>query len=458
MTSRTALFISHASPEDNAFTRWLGAKLAAMGYEVWADVMQLHGGSAWARELEEALRNRTIKMLLVCTELGLDKDGVRNEIEIGSYMSRQLNDREFIIPLRLEPYIPHFQIVQTQYIDFSKSWAIGLAELIELLENTYKIPRQSTRLIDEWLTVQSFGSARLFQSQEPLISNWLELCRLPQLIRYYEPPLGFPQKDFQERSFHKRPIVPLLRGILTFEKSERNGYLESGMPAMLAGEILTSDFIDNGWATLDISPYEARKNFSDLGNQAFEIFLKSKNLSCSQGTRDQKIWWGDIRTVPLAKIRFDWPQQKGQRQVIGQSEKRGIHWHYGISAQVRTSPINHLKISSKLIFSKNGLDAIQDIKKSHQLRRSFAKSWRNARWRDMQLAFLWWLADGLSEIELKVSSRDQIVLKLPNMSFDCPVSVMQANDDFSDDDDPDIEPDEWDESVEETPEDEDIEL
>ncbi len=48
--NREALFISHANPEDNAFARWLGAKLAAMGYEVWADVMRLHGGFDWSRE------------------------------------------------------------------------------------------------------------------------------------------------------------------------------------------------------------------------------------------------------------------------------------------------------------------------------------------------------------------------------------------------------------------------
>ena len=96
--NRAALFISHASPEDNAFTRWLGAKLAAMGYEVWADVIRLHGGSDWSRELEEVLRKRTIKMLLVCTPAGLTKQGVRNEIEIGAQLAQALNDREFIIP------------------------------------------------------------------------------------------------------------------------------------------------------------------------------------------------------------------------------------------------------------------------------------------------------------------------------------------------------------------------
>ena len=52
--------------------RWLGAKLTALGYEVWADVMRLRGGSDWSRDLEEALRLRAAKVLLVCTPSGLD--------------------------------------------------------------------------------------------------------------------------------------------------------------------------------------------------------------------------------------------------------------------------------------------------------------------------------------------------------------------------------------------------
>ena len=57
---RTAIFISHATPEDNAFVRWLGAKLSALGYEVWADLFALRGGSDWARLLEDALRNKSL--------------------------------------------------------------------------------------------------------------------------------------------------------------------------------------------------------------------------------------------------------------------------------------------------------------------------------------------------------------------------------------------------------------
>ena len=52
--TRDAIFISHANPEDNAFTVWLGSRLTAAGYEVWADVLRLRGGQDWQRLLEDA--------------------------------------------------------------------------------------------------------------------------------------------------------------------------------------------------------------------------------------------------------------------------------------------------------------------------------------------------------------------------------------------------------------------
>lgn len=33
--AKTAIFISHATPQDNDVVRWLGARLEVAGYEVW---------------------------------------------------------------------------------------------------------------------------------------------------------------------------------------------------------------------------------------------------------------------------------------------------------------------------------------------------------------------------------------------------------------------------------------
>ena len=76
--ARQALFISHANPEDNPFTLWLGAKLTALGYEVFADILRLKGGDDWERILEEAIRNKAVKFLLIATPHGVQKQGVRN--------------------------------------------------------------------------------------------------------------------------------------------------------------------------------------------------------------------------------------------------------------------------------------------------------------------------------------------------------------------------------------------
>ena len=160
-TQRTALFISHATPEDNDFVRWLGAKLTALGYEVWADVMRLRGGCDWSRELEEALRRRAGKVLVVCTPTGLDKDGVRNEIEIASGLGKQLGDREFIIPLRLESYEAPFRIAQAQYVDFKGGWARGFAELADLLSQFSSLRKEPGRSTEAWLWAQRDGATRL---------------------------------------------------------------------------------------------------------------------------------------------------------------------------------------------------------------------------------------------------------------------------------------------------------
>jgi TIR domain len=79
---RDAVFISHATPEDNSFTLWLGGKLTALGYQVFADVLRLKGGDDWERILEDAIRNKAKRFLLVGTPGGVQKQGVGNEITI----------------------------------------------------------------------------------------------------------------------------------------------------------------------------------------------------------------------------------------------------------------------------------------------------------------------------------------------------------------------------------------
>lgn len=416
-----------------------------MGYEVWADVMRLHGGADWSREMERALRDRTVKHLVVCRPLSMERDGVRNEIEIAAQLRARLNDPHFTIPLRLENFDPHFRIAHLQYVDFKKSWADGLAELVELFVNTYKVPRRDGRPMQVWLGAQTAGSTRLVQKREPLVSNWLRFRSLPEAIYYCVPPSGLPLQQFQNKAVHIWPIAPFGEGVVTFARPGVDGTLAPNVPAQVRFEASLREIRKVGWPDLGIDAYEAKRLFSDLGNQAFEAFLQQRGLKAFAGSGNRLAWWGDIKTAPLTKIRFDWPNRKGRRQIIGVSDKRKVHWHYAVSGQVRSGPVQHLRLSARLIFSGNGLDPLTDAKQMHRLRRSFAKSWRNARWRDMLSAFLWWVSSGANQIKIDVAHRQSIVLALPSAEFTAPISVVHGNEEPGDDDDPDIDDGEWDE-------------
>src|SRR6516165_7980453 len=115
--TREALFISHARPEDNAFTLWLGAKLTALGYLVFADVLQLRGGDDWQRILEDAIRNKAAKLLLVASPHGVQKQGVRDEITVAVQTAKKIGDNQFIVPLQLAPFEAPLQIAYAQTID-----------------------------------------------------------------------------------------------------------------------------------------------------------------------------------------------------------------------------------------------------------------------------------------------------------------------------------------------------
>ena len=43
--ARDVVFISHATPQDNDFVKWLGARLIGLGYNAWADVFELKVGT-----------------------------------------------------------------------------------------------------------------------------------------------------------------------------------------------------------------------------------------------------------------------------------------------------------------------------------------------------------------------------------------------------------------------------
>lgn len=436
---RVALFISHANPEDNPFTIWLGAKLAALGYEVWADVFRLRGGEDWQRKLEHALRHRTCKVLLAANPKAVDKQGVRNEIQIAHTVGRAIGDEQFIIPLRLAAFDAPFLIAHAQYIDFQRGWARGLAELLETLEETYKVPRRAGDGSAIWRAIQLLHSKALVEQPERLTSNWLAITGLPRLVRLYDFKAGISHGLAQARMKDAPwPLVPYRRGFLSVAPlHDLQDHFSASLPLAVVAERRTNDFLETGWKRQGVELWDARNKFSDLARQGLERVFRERGLKAYPVSDRQSAWWAPVDVAPTNKVSFRWNDVAGLRQIQGVSVKRKINWHFGVSVAVRSVPIRHVRVMNRLIFTEDGYRPFDDAARMHRLRRSFAKTWRNARWRDMLLAFLHWLAEGRAELVALTSSDEGLVLRLPPIAWVAPVSMpVEAEAEELDDDDP----------------------
>lgn len=437
---RKSIFISHANPEDNAFTIWLGARLTAYGYDVWADVLRLRGGHDWQRILESVLRHKARKVLVVATDTSMQKQGVRNEIQIAHNVSQKIRDSEFIIPLRLSEFDANFLIAHAQYIDFEKSWANGLSELIETLSETYNVPCNrgvQNETADNWRQVHLRNAKTLKHTSEKLVSNWLELDQLPESVFLYT--LRNPSifwNHYEENS--GIPVVEFRRGFLSFSPvHDLQENSECSLRNVVVDEIDTETFLKDGWPNQYIKSMDSKSQVVNLIRRSIEIYLLRRGLCAYEMSGDQLAWWGRTDKVPKDMIRFNWAQQAliGRRKIVGYSPSRNLYWHYGISPKPFLFPFPHVRVIHRVVFSRDGLTPIDNPLYMHRLRRSYTKSWRNSKWRDMQLAFLHWISAGEMQIPIPVASDVSIRIRIPPLVYTAPVSVSSDND-YVDDPEP----------------------
>lgn len=134
---RKTLFISHANPDENDFAKWLSLQLINHGYTVWCDVINLKGGEDFWEEIENEIRENSIKFLFVASVNSNRKPNVMKELSVADKTKKKLADDHFIIPLKynnLKFDDLNIQINPLNAIRFDESWATGLKQLLELLE------------------------------------------------------------------------------------------------------------------------------------------------------------------------------------------------------------------------------------------------------------------------------------------------------------------------------------
>lgn len=290
------------------------------------------------------------------------------------------------------------------------------------------------------------------------MSNWLPIEAVPQRLAFYDfkggISIGAAEKAIKASPI---PVVAFNRGFLSFAPAHQlQEYFGPNLPLECIDDCLTDNFLEAGWPNRHILVGDARAKFTDIARQSVDAFFQGKGLHSFEVASGRLAWWPTTGRATLKRLSFSWSDgPSGSRQIVGHSTKRGFYWHYGVSCWARTAPVRHIRVAGRVVFTLDGANLVGDAKRLHRLRRSFCKSWRNDKWRDLLLTFWYWLASGASLIEVPMGEGTVMRIRLPPTIFDAPFGIDEAEDpiDASDEEGDDGEARDDDEGDDNEPED-----
>lgn len=427
-TVRRLVFISHANPEENDFARWLGSQLAGAGYEVWSDVLKLIGGEVFWDDIEDAIRHHAAKVVLAVSKAANTKNGVLDEAAVAIGVERSQAIPRFVVPVRLDDIdFNDFRanITRKNAIDFSQSWAEGLALLLQVLERD-GVPKGAVSANDvrAWCDARLDPSQRVRFEPERVLSNWLSIEALPSQISIYS--LGLEASKVAGIMAGTRlPWFPYYRLIGTFgSEVDLREDLPPELNIKLEYQLPTDVFLRGKPPELPgMEARVARNHISSLIRQAWDWTLADRGLSPFKMANGHLVWFFTKGLIEADRTEFiDYEGKRRRRIVVGRSETRRVYWHLGYRARPVMGLSPRLVLRAAILFSEDGKTPLSSADRMHRLRRGFCRSWWNPHWRDLMLAYLSWLAEGNTTIDLNAGIEAPIRVSAFPVDFSSPVT------------------------------------
>lgn len=394
MKERETIFISHSSTveEDNYFASWLAAKLKGLGYKVWVDINDLKGGGSFWPNIENEIRDKSIRFLSCISESYIEKartpkTGVQKELSCAS----NVDIDAFMIPLRIDnsnwSNLP-IHINELNGIDFYSNWASGLNELIDLF-NEDNIPQNNKKddILDFWYKSREI-STDVVEREERYFTNWVKIL-LPQKIYIHK----INKADLQDLSQFPFPYYQDKDLIISFF-DER--VIKNSVPPRATYEFKFDDFIEHEKIKLTKRTTLAspRKKVIALLNELFHIYLLDKPVFQYEFSNKTSYFFNsEKQNVSLKHL------GKTRKSISGYSS--GYSWYYGISFFAALNPFPHYKIYHHVVF-KDSENKLVDQTLQHKLRRSTCSNWYNRDWLERLMAWFTNLADFDEEISVHV--------------------------------------------------------
>lgn len=420
---KTSIFISHATPQDNDFVRWLGARLELAGYSVWTDLARLKGGDYFWDKIEKAIREESFRLLAVVSKNSVDKQGVKDEWAVGQTVEKSTPG--FVVPLRLDDYdfaLLPIGIHRKNVIDFAQGWHKGLASLQDTLTEA-GAPKSATpdpRAARQWLAGEKEDAIKQTATAESLDSTWLRVLSMPPALETARI-LGSDRKIRETAANRVIPWFEHEDRIVGFAKSLDLVQLMSAsvMLTKSDGKELTAFISENSrFGDKVVDKFEARKKVLNLMRQAWELGMEARGLGVHEQAGGKKVFYVTPELTKGERVAFvDFDGRIRKKALHGRSEKRKANWAYAVGMVPSLDDPWRVELRSTIVFTDDEGKPLDAPAKAHRLRMSFCRSWWNDRWRGFLRAFLALVAEGQAEIKLPVGSDRFLVLSATPIVF-----------------------------------------
>jgi hypothetical protein len=437
---RRLLFLSHATPDDSPFAKWLATQLAVAGYEVWCDVTQLLGGERFWRDIAEAIDAYAFRFLFVSTQQSNTKDGTLRELNLAAGAQQKRGLKDFIVPLKLDglPFRSTHEITRDlNFVRFEDNWAAGLAQLLALLdrEGAPKSPTSGPNCVSDWHRRTLDNKRQLVLTDNKHFSNWFRI-QLPGVLRFHRFD-GPPHKLLDLASGLTRPHRVHGSYIVTFETPpEVKSRLMGAAIFSAVREKETVAFIQEGDVELDVRRSEANNIVNDPVRQAWDGAMTNAGLQHCTMANGFAAWFFKEGQLPKNKAFFRSrvrSRRRPFRQLVGRKSRRlsdgtkvrDGFWHYTVSAPVQLTPFPRLLLRHHVIFTDDGETPWKSAERMHRARRRVCKKWWNPEWRDRLFAFCAVIAGGRSELNLPVNDEESIRVSMTPLIYISPWNYIE---------------------------------
>lgn len=447
---RDTIFISHATPEDNDFTIWLASRLRLLGYTVWIDKNGLLGGEKFWEEIDQTIRNKAIKVLLVYSRnicikdengnpiMGKLKDGVYKEYSLSESIGKQNKLNDFLILMNIDAstYNLFIGADRLNQIPFFDNWADGFKQLEKKLVKD-QVPK-STNIVDEsfsnWYTTQYVVPNGITERKELYYSNWWTISDLPEYFYIFEFKTEKQAKSVYLANNDEFPLGKISNFISCFDVNPEFKIKIDDKTIVVKHQdvhrIKISEMLLGFDAVSFPTQRDAENHFKNLLQRVFHLIVKRRGLYWYEMANKRMAYFHTLKSLETMKIKFDFPHRTVDKtktkNLIGKYKNLG-KWHFAVSAKPMLTPQLGFNLKSHIAFTDDGYNVwkkdkemakegekkkekIVDTDRIHTHRRAKGKRLFNEEWRDMFIGFLQTLKEN-NRIEIKLSS--SFTLKMP---------------------------------------------